>query len=225
VNSSGFTFTRVKDQMIQQLLDMGIKDFRVLDALSQVPRHIFLDQALWSRAYENRALTIGYKQTISQPYIVARMTEHLISHTSKRGKVLNQVLEIGSGCGYQSAVLSYFANDVFAVERIKPLVAKSRQNLNQLKIRNVIFKHADGFNGWEEDLKFDGIICAAAPRQYPQELLDLLKIGGKLVIPVGLEGQQKLYVVTKKSETENEETIHEEVAFVPMLSGISNGDV
>ena len=225
MNSSGFTFTRVKDQMIQQLLDMGIKDFRVLDALSQVPRHIFLDQALWSRAYENRALTIGYRQTISQPYIVARMTEHLISHTSKRGKVLNQILEIGSGCGYQSAVLSYFANDVFAVERIKPLVAKSRQNLNELKIRNVIVKHADGFNGWEEDLKFDGIICAAAPRQYPQELLDLLKIGGKLVIPVGLEGQQKLYVVTKISETENEEIIHEEVAFVPMLPGISNGDV
>ena len=225
MNSSGFTFTRVKDQMIQQLLDMGIKDFRVLDALSQVPRHIFLDQALWSRAYENRALTIGYRQTISQPYIVARMTEHLISHTSKRGKVLNQILEIGSGCGYQSAVLSYFANDVFAVERIKPLVAKSRQNLNELKIRNVIVKHADGFNGWEEDLKFDGIICAAAPRQYPQELLDLLKIGGKLVIPVGLEGQQKLYVVTKISETENEEIFHGEVAFVPMLPGISNGDV
>ena len=225
MNSSGFTFTRVKDQMIQQLLDMGIKDFRVLDALSQVPRHIFLDQALWSRAYENRALTIGYRQTISQPYIVARMTEHLISHTSKRGKVLNQILEIGSGCGYQSAVLSYFANDVFAVERIKPLVAKSRQNLNELKIRIVIVKHAVGFIGWEEDLIFDGIICAAAPRQYPQELLDLLKIGGKLVIPVGLEGQQKLYVVTKKSETENEETIHEEVAFVPMLPGISNGDV
>ena len=225
MSSSGFTFTRVKDQMIQELLDMGIKDFRVLDSLSQVPRHIFLDQALWSRAYENRALTIGYRQTISQPYIVARMTEHLISHTSKRGKVLNQILEIGSGCGYQSAVLSYFANDVFAVERIKPLVAKSRQNLNELKIRNVIVKHADGFNGWEEDLKFDGIICAAAPRQYPQELLDLLKIGGKLVIPVGLEGQQKLYVVTKKSKTENEEIIHEEVAFVPMLPGISNGDV
>jgi len=225
VNSSGFTFTRVKDQLIQQLLDMGIKDFRVLDALSQIPRHIFLDQALWSRAYENRALTIGYRQTISQPYIVARMTEHLISHTSKRGKVLNQVLEIGSGCGYQSAVLSHFANDVFAVERIKPLVAKSRENLSELKIRNVIVKHADGFNGWEEDLKFDGIICAAAPRQYPEELLDLLRVEGKLVIPVGLEGQQKLYVVTKKSKTENEEIIHEEVAFVPMLPGVSNGEV
>jgi len=198
VSSSGFTFTRVKDQMIQQLLDMGISDFRVLDALSQVPRHIFLDQALWSRAYENRALTIGYKQTISQPYIVARMTEHLISHTSKRGKVLNKVLEIGSGCGYQSAVLSYFASDVFAVERIKPLVSKSRENLSDLKIRNVIVKHADGFNGWEEDLKFDGIICAAAPRQYPED---------------------------KKSDTENEEMIYEEVAFVPMLPGVSNGEV
>ena len=225
MNSSGFTFTRVKDQMIQQLLDMGVKDFRVLDALSQVPRHIFLDQALWSRAYENRALTIGYKQTISQPYIVARMTEHLLSHTSKRGKVLNQVLEIGSGCGYQSAVLSHFVNDVFAVERIKPLVTKSRENLSELKIRNVIVKHADGFNGWEEDLKFDGIICAAAPRQYPEELLELLEVEGKLVIPVGLEGQQKLHVITKKSETENEEVIHEEVAFVPMLPGLSNGEV
>ena len=225
MSSSGFTFTRVKDQMIQQLLDMGISDFRVLDALSQVPRHIFLDQALWSRAYENRALTIGYKQTISQPYIVARMTEHLIAHTSKRGKVLNKVLEIGSGCGYQSAVLSYFASDVFAVERIKPLVSKSRENLSDLKIRNVIVKHADGFNGWEEDLKFDGIICAAAPRQYPEELLELLEVGGKLVIPVGLEGEQKLYVVTKKSDTENEEMIYEEVAFVPMLPGVSNGEV
>ena len=225
MSSSGFTFTRVKDQMIQQLLDMGIKDFRVLDALSQVPRHIFLDQALWSRAYENMALTIGYKQTISQPYIVARMTEHLLSHTSKRGKVLNKVLEIGSGCGYQSAVLSHFANDVFAVERIKPLVAKSRDNLSELKIRNVLVKHADGFNGWDEDLKFDGIICAAAPRQYPEELLDLLGVEGKLVLPVGLEGKQKLYVITKKSETENEEIIHEDVAFVPMLPGVSNGEV
>ena len=153
------------------------------------------------------------------------MTEHLLSHTSKRGKVLNRVLEIGSGCGYQSAVLSHFASDVFAVERIKPLVAKSRENLSELKIRNVIVKHADGFNGWEEDLKFDGIICAAAPRQYPEELLDLLEIGGKLVIPVGLEGKQQLYVINKKSETENEEMVHEEVAFVPMLPGVSNGEV
>tara|TARA_B100001115_G_scaffold133671_1_gene101316 strand:+ start:3460 stop:4137 length:678 start_codon:yes stop_codon:yes gene_type:complete len=225
VSSSGFTFSRVKDQMIQELLDMGIKDFRVLDSLSQVPRHIFLDQALWSRAYENRALTIGYKQTISQPYIVARMTEHLIAHTTKRGKVFNKVLEIGSGCGYQSAVLSYFANEVFAVERIKPLVSKSQENLSKLKIRNVVVRHADGFDGWDKDNKFDGIICAAAPRQYPEELVELLNIEGKLVIPAGMEGHQKLYVITRKTDTENEETVHEDVAFVPMLPGISNGEI
>ena len=223
MHSSGFTSSRAKEQMIQLLLEMGIKDFRVLDAISQVPRHVFLDEALWSRAYENRALTIGYKQTISQPYIVAKMTEHLISHTSKRGKVMNKILEIGSGCGYQSAVLSYFAKEICAVERVKPLVLKSRENLRELQIRNILVKHADGFEGWGEDSKFDGIICAAAPRQYPEELIDLLEINGKLVIPVGLEGHQKLYVVTKTSDTEHEEVIYEDVAFVPMLPGISNG--
>ena len=225
MRSSGFTPSRVQEQMIQLMLEMGIKDFRVLDAMSQVPRHIFLDEALWSRAYENRSLTIGYKQTISQPYIVAKMTEHLLSHTSKRGKVMNKILEIGSGCGYQSAVLSYFADEICAVERVKPLVIKSRENLRELGIRNIHFKHADGFEGWGENIKFDGIICAAAPRAYPQELLELLEINGKLVIPVGLEGNQKLYVITKISETEHEEVIHEDVAFVPMLPGTSNGAI
>ena len=225
MRSSGFTSSRVQEQMIQLMLEMGIKDFRVLDAMSQVPRHIFLDEALWSRAYENRSLTIGYKQTISQPYIVAKMTEHLLSHTSKRGKVMNKILEIGSGCGYQSAVLSYFADEICAVERVKPLVIKSRENLRELGIRNIHFKHADGFEGWGDNIKFDGIICAAAPRAYPQELLELLEINGKLVIPVGLEGNQKLYVITKISETEHEEVIHEDVAFVPMLPGTSNGAI
>ena len=225
MRSSGFTSSRVQEQMIQLMLEMGIKDFRVLDAMSQVPRHIFLDEALWSRAYENRSLTIGYKQTISQPYIVVKMTEHLLSHTSKRGKVMNKILEIGSGCGYQSAVLSYFADEICAVERVKPLVIKSRENLRELGIRNIHFKHADGFEGWGENIKFDGIICAAAPRAYPQELLELLEINGKLVIPVGLEGNQKLYVITKISETEHEEVIHEDVAFVPMLPGTSNGAI
>ena len=225
MRSSGFTSSRVQEQMIQLMLEMGIKDFRVLDAMSQVPRHIFLDEALWSRAYENRSLTIGYKQTISQPYIVAKMTEHLLSHTSKRGKVMDKILEIGSGCGYQSAVLSYFADEICAVERVKPLVIKSRENLRELGIRNIHFKHADGFEGWGENIKFDGIICAAAPRAYPQELLELLEINGKLVIPVGLEGNQKLFVITKISETEHEEVIHEDVAFVPMLPGTSNGAI
>ena len=121
--------------------------------------------------------------------------------------------------------MSHFANDVFAVERIKPLVLKSRENLRDLKIRNVEVKHANGFDGWEENKKFDGIICAAAPRKYPEELLELLEIGGKLVIPAGNEGEQKLYVITKISDTENEEIIHEDVAFVPMLPGISNGEI
>jgi len=224
VSSSGFTSTRAKEQLIELMLEMGIKDFRVLDAMSQVSRHIFLDEALWSRAYENRALTIGYKQTISQPYIVAKMTEHLVSHTSKRGKVLNKVLEIGSGCGYQSAVVSFFANDVLAVERIKPLVLKSRENLASLGVRNVLVKHADGFDMTQSKEKFDGILCAAAPREYPKELLDLLEVEGKLVIPVGLEGKQKLYVITKISESEYDEVVYEDVAFVPMLPGISNGN-
>ena len=225
MNNTGFTFSRVRDQMIQLLLEMGIKDFRVLDAMSQVPRHIFLDRALWSRAYENRALSIGYKQTISQPYIVAKMTQYLISHTSKRGKVFDRILEIGSGCGYQSAVLSYFAKEVFAVERIKPLVIKSRENLRELKLRNISVKHADGYEGWGASEKFDGIICAAAPKEYPEDLLEFLEVGGKLVIPVGFENKQKLFVITKASKAEYKEEIYEDVAFVPMLSGTSNGEI
>lgn len=223
MRSSGFTSTRAQEQMIQLMLEMGIKDFRVLDAMSQVPRHIFVEEAWRSRAYENRSITIGYNQTISQPYIVAKMTEHLISHTSKRGRVMNKILEIGSGCGYQSAVLSYFADEICAMERIKPLVIKSRENLRELRIRNIHIRHADGFEGWDENIKFDGIICAAAPREYPKELLELLEINGKLVIPVGLKGHQKLYVITKISEAEHEEVIHEDVAFVPMLPGTSKG--
>ena len=136
MTNSGFTFRRVREELIETLLDLGIKDFRVLDAISQIPRHIFLDEALWSRAYENRSLTIGYKQTISQPYIVAKMTELLVSHTKSRGKVFKNILEIGSGCGYQSAVLSFFSEEVHAIERIKPLVQKSRENLSKLKINN-----------------------------------------------------------------------------------------
>ena len=155
MNNSGFTFRRVREEMIEMLLEMGIKDFRVLDAMSQIPRHIFLDEALRSRAYENRSLTIGFKQTISQPFIVARMTELLISHTKSRGKILDNVLELGSGCGYQTAVLSYFCEQIYAVERIKPLVAKSRENLRELKINNVLFKHGDGCIDWDKNKKYD----------------------------------------------------------------------
>jgi protein-L-isoaspartate(D-aspartate) O-methyltransferase len=221
MNNSGFTFRRVREEMIENLLNMGIKDFRVLDAISQVPRHIFIDEALWSRAYENRSLTIGYKQTISQPYIVAKMTELLISHTKDRGKIFNNVLELGTGCGYQSAVLSYFCENIYSVERIKPLVSKARENLANLKIRNIEIIHGDGFTDWDKNKKYDGVICAAAPREYPNELVDSLNLSAKIVLPVGNSSNQKLNVITKISETEILEESFEDVSFVPMLPGKS----
>ena len=221
MNNSGFTFRRVREEMIENLLNMGIRDFRVLDAISQVPRHIFIDEALWSRAYENRSLTIGYKQTISQPYIVARMTELLISHTKDRGKIFNNVLELGTGCGYQSAVLSYFCENIYSVERIKPLVSKARENLANLKIRNIEILHGDGFSDWDKNKKYDGVICAAAPREYPHELVDSLNLSAKIVLPVGNSSNQKLNVITKISEDEILEESFEDVSFVPMLPGKS----
>jgi protein-L-isoaspartate(D-aspartate) O-methyltransferase len=207
--------------MIENLLNMGIKDFRVLDAISQVPRHIFIDEALWSRAYENRSLTIGYKQTISQPYIVAKMTELLISHTKARGKILNNVLELGTGCGYQTAVLSYFCENIYSIERIKPLVNKARENLNELKIRNVELIYGDGFEDWDNTIKYDGVICAAAPREYPHELVDSLNVSAKIVIPVGNSKSQKLNVINKISSNEVEQDLYDDVSFVPMLPGKS----
>ena len=220
MSNSGFTFRRVREEMIETLLDLGIKDFRVLDAISQIPRHIFLDEALWSRAYENRSLTIGYKQTISQPYIVARMTELLISHTTSRGKVFENLLELGSGCGYQSAVLSFFSEKVDAIERIKPLVHKSRENLSNLKINNVLFRHGDGYEDWDKQKKYDGILCAAAPRAYPNDLVSILNDDAKLVIPVG-GSSQKLNVITKNKDEEIKEEQYDDVSFVPMLAGKS----
>jgi protein-L-isoaspartate(D-aspartate) O-methyltransferase len=220
MNNSGFTFRRVREEMIEKLLDLGIKDFRVLDAISQVPRHIFVDEALRSRAYENRSLTIGYQQTISQPYIVAKMTELLISHTKSRGKIFDRVLELGSGCGYQSAVLSFFCEHVDAIERIKPLVQKSRENLANLKINNVKFKHGDGFVDWSKSAKYDGILCAAAPRSYPDDLVSILKTDAKLVIPVG-GNKQVLKTIKKINKEEVEESTYDDVSFVPMLAGIS----
>ena len=219
--NSGFTFRRVREEMIENLLNMGIKDFRVLDAISQVPRHIFVDEALWSRAYENRSLTIGYKQTISQPYIVAKMTELLISHTKARGKILDNVLELGTGCGYQTAVLSYFCENIYSIERIKPLVNKARENLSELKIRNVELIYGDGFEDYDNTIKYDGVICAAAPREYPYELVDILNISAKIVIPVGNSKSQKLNVINKISSNEVEQDLYDDVSFVPMLPGKS----
>ena len=224
MNSSGFTFRRVREDMIEKLLDMGIKDFRVLDAMSQVPRHIFIEEALWSRAYENRSWSIQYGQTISQPYIVARMTELLISHTNSRGKVFENLLELGSGCGYQSAILSFFSEKVYAIERIRPLVEVSENNLLNLNINNVIFKHGDGYQDWKKNIEYDGILCAAAPRAYPNDLLSALKPNAKLVIPVGSK-IQKLNVISVNEKNEIHKEEFDDVSFVPMLPGISEDGV
>ncbi len=210
--------------MIEELLSFGIKDFRVLDAMSQVKRHLFLDEALWSRAYENRALAIGYKQTISQPYIVAKMTELLLNDTSSRGRVFDRVLDIGSGSGYQSSILSFFAKEVIAIERVKELVLKSRRVITDLGIRNVKVKHADGFEMHKENIKFDGIICAAAPPELPIELINILKKDAKLVLPVGLQHQQTLKVIKKTNKDNYEVLDFDDVAFVPMLGGLTKDD-
>ena len=179
--------------------------------------------SFWSRAYENRSLTIGYKQTISQPYIVARMTELLIEKASGRGKIFKKIIDIGSGSGYQSAILSFFAEEVIGIERIKPLVSKSRSTLLNLGIKNVSIINGDGYvlDGLKN---VDGIICAAAPPEIPEDLIKLLK-DARLILPVGFKDMQKLICIEKQNKNSYEKFEVEDVAFVPMLGGISrNGD-
>ena len=223
MHNSGFTFSRVREKMLEELLDLGIKDFRVLDAMNKVKRHIFMEEGFQSRAYENNAFPIGSGQTISQPFTVARMTEELIRDQTG-SKKFSRLLEIGSGCGYQSAILSFFADEVVGVERIKSLAIKSRENLSMLGIRNVLIKHADGMADISDLGKFDGIICAAAPIVFQEHLLEMIGIGAKVIIPVGIAGQQKLHVYTKLENDEFSSQELDAVSFVPMLDGVSAGD-
>lgn len=223
MSNSGFTFSRVREKMLEELLDLGIKDFRVLDAMNKVKRHIFMEEGFQSRAYENNAFPIGSGQTISQPFTVARMTEELI-RDHKGSKKFSRLLEIGSGCGYQSAILSFFADEVVGLERIKSLAIKSRETLRDLGIRNVLIKHADGMADISDLGKFDGIICAAAPIVFQDHLLEMIGIGAKVIIPVGIAGQQKLHVYTKLENNELSNQELEDVSFVPMLDGVSAGD-
>ena len=213
LNGIGMTSQRTRDRLIGRLQDQGIRNFEVLDAIRSVPRHLFIDEALAHRAYEDTALPIGHSQTISQPYIVARMTELLIE-----GGRLNNVLEIGTGSGYQTAILSRFATQVCSLERIKALQEKARPRLKALKITNVLLRYSDGSIGLKEKAPFDGILAAAAPAQIPQELLDQLAVGGRLVIPVG-EEKQVLYRVTRTESGFQREKI-EDVNFVPFRSGV-----
>ncbi len=211
----GMTSARTRDRLVQRLREQGIVNLAVLDRIRNVPRHIFVDEALGSRAYEDTALPIGYGQTISQPYIVARMTEALL-----QGGPLGNVLEIGTGCGYQTAVLAPLVERLYTVERIEPLVARAKQRLKELGIRNVRFRHGDGSLGWKAHAPYDGILAAAAPLTVPQPLLKQLAEGGRLIVPVGPEGEQELLRFTRRDDKFERQALGA-VAFVPLLGGTS----
>jgi protein-L-isoaspartate(D-aspartate) O-methyltransferase len=201
--------------MISRLREQGINNSNVLQVMAEIPRHIFVDEALESRAYEDTALPIGHNQTISQPYIVAKMTELLLENGP-----LGKVLEIGTGCGYQTAILAKLVDQVYSIERIAPLMKKARDVLWEIDIKTVGFLHADGGLGWEAHAPFDGILAAAAAEEIPKPLLGQLAIGGVMLIPIGREGKQILYRVTRKEDSFEYEMI-EPVVFVPFLSGVS----
>ena len=213
-NGIGMTSLRTRERLLGRLMEQGIKNMQVLDIIRSTPRHIFLDEALSHRAYEDVALPIGYGQTISQPYVVAKMTE--IVSASRR---LKSVLEIGTGCGYQTAVISRIAEKVYTIERIKPLLDRAKKNLKLLGIRNVEFKHDDGSLGWEERAPFDAIITTAAPQMVPSELYQQLSPEeGSLVIPVGVDNQQDLQHIVKSGQSIRTENLGS-VRFVPLLTG------
>ncbi len=209
----GMTSQRTRERLVERLRERGIRDAAVLQVMRSTPRHLFLDEAMAHRAYEDTALPIGYQQTLSQPYVVARMTELLLA-----GGPLGRVLEIGSGSGYQTAILAQLVGDVFAIERIKPLLDASRRRLRALRLRNVRFRHADGGLGWPELAPFDGILGAAAPADVPADLLDQLAPDGRLVIPVGAEAQH-LQVITRTPVGFETEVV-DAVRFVPLRPGV-----
>jgi len=209
----GMTSARTRDRLVQRLRDQGITNAAVLERIRNVPRHIFVDEALGSRAYEDTALPIGFGQTISQPYIVARMTEALL----EAGPADN-VLEVGTGCGYQTAVLAPLVKRVGTIERIEPLLARARERLKELGVRNVRFRHGDGSLGWKTQGPFDGILVAAAPLAVPEALLKQLKVGGRLIVPIGPEGEQQLVRFTRREQRNDREALGP-VAFVPLLGG------
>ncbi|HTT07396.1 MAG TPA: protein-L-isoaspartate(D-aspartate) O-methyltransferase [Gammaproteobacteria bacterium] len=210
----GMTSQRARDRLIAQLREMGIHSARVLDIIRTTPRHLFIDEALASRAYENIPLPIGHGQTISQPYIVARMTEALLD-----GGPLRKVLEIGAGCGYQTAVLAQLAERVYAIERIGDLTDKLRERLMKLGYRNVRLRRGDGNAGWPLHAPYDAILVAAAPLGVPPALKEQLAPGGRLIIPVGASGNQQLMLITRTAQGYDERLL-DWVSFVPMLEGV-----
>jgi len=210
----GMTSQRARNRLVEQLQDMGVKSDVVLDAIRTTPRHIFVDEALASRAYDNTALPIGRNQTISQPYIVARMTEALLA-----GGTPEKVLEIGTGCGYQTMILARLIKQVYSIERIEALLFKARERFYALKTRNISALHGDGNLGWQANAPFDGIVVSAAPIGVPEKLLEQLAINGRLVIPVGKSGGQELLLITRTEDGFEEKRL-DSVSFVPMLEGV-----
>ncbi|MBT8108740.1 MAG: protein-L-isoaspartate(D-aspartate) O-methyltransferase [Gammaproteobacteria bacterium] len=209
----GMTSARTRDRLVQRLRDQGIRNEAVLEQIRDVPRHLFVDEALASRAYEDTALPIGMGQTISQPYVVARMTEALLD-----GFTGEKVLEVGTGCGYQTAVLAPLVKKIYTIERIPELLRKTKQRLRELDIYNVQFKPGDGWKGWPKYGPYDGIIVTAAPDEVPRKLLDQLAPGGRLIIPVGPQGIQDLVMITK-CDDHYEQVSLGAVTFVPLIKG------
>jgi len=213
----GMTSQRTRARMVERLREQGIRDERVLNALGTVPRHIFVEPALAHRAYEDTALPLILGQTISQPFVVARMSELLLAGRQSLGKTL----EVGAGCGYQAAVLATLTKDVYAVERIGPLLTRARDNLRQLKLGNVRLKHADGNWGLPEAAPFDTIILAAAAAQVPAKLLDQLAPGGRLILPLGSSnGADQVLSLIERGPDGFVENRYDAVRFVPLLPGV-----
>lgn len=209
----GMTSARTRDRLVRRLKDNGIQDPHVLERIRETPRHLFVDEALATRAYEDTALPIGNGQTISQPFVVAKMTEALLA-----GGRLEKVLEVGTGCGYQTAVLAPLVDRLYTVERIDALLVKARKRFRELGLRNVRAKHSDGTWGWPDHAPYDGILVTAAPEVLPESLLEQLADGGRLVIPVGPPRKQDLLLVERKGD-EFEKTSLGPVSFVPLLGG------
>ena len=211
----GMTSRRTRNRLVVRLRDQGISDEKVLGAINEIPRHLFVDEALAHRAYEDTALPIGFNQTISQPYVVAKMTEALLC-----GPPIKRVLEIGTGSGYQTAILAQLVEEVFSVERISGLIKRARRILGDIGYRNISFKHADGSLGWESQAPFDSIIITASPRTIPESLLNQLRDNGSVIAPVG-DGNKQDLVLFKKTGADFTKTIMEPVKFVPLVAGTS----
>lgn len=210
----GMTSARTRERLVERLRAKGIASVPVLNAIRETPRHLFVDEALASRAYEDTALPIGHGQTISQPFVVARMSEALYAD----GAAPDKVLEVGTGSGYQAAVVAKIAKTVYTVERIQPLVDRARKLLRELAIRNVQLKHSDGSWGWSEQGPYDGMLVTAAPEEVPNALLEQLAPGGRLVIPIGGRGAQQLVRITRRDDCFEQERL-DAVSFVPLLGG------